>query len=66
MTSGSAAGRSGRRPGQVDDGQLRIGKGDRMRLHFETAGADPGIYYVRVEADGGGMNRGFDLALVIN
>jgi hypothetical protein len=40
--------------------------GDTATLHFETAGADPGIYFMRVEADGGGMNRAFDLALVVN
>ena len=40
--------------------------GDTATLHFETAGADPGIYYIKVEADGGGLSKTFDLALVLN
>jgi hypothetical protein len=40
--------------------------GDTATLHFETAGADPGIYYIKVQADGGGLMRTFDLALVLN
>jgi hypothetical protein len=40
--------------------------GETATLHFETAGADPGIYYLHVQADGGGQTKAFDLALVIN
>jgi hypothetical protein len=40
--------------------------GTTAALHFETAGADPGIYYIRVQADGGGISRTFDLALALN
>ena len=40
--------------------------GDTATLHFETDGADPGIYYIRVQADGGGVTKTFDLALVLN
>ena len=40
--------------------------GDTATLHFETAGAAPGIYFIRVQADAGGMSRTFDLALVLN
>lgn len=40
--------------------------GATATLHFETAGADPGIYYIRVQADGGGVTKTFDLALVLN
>jgi hypothetical protein len=39
--------------------------GDTATLHFDTNGADPGIYYVRVEADGGEISQTFDLALVL-
>jgi hypothetical protein len=40
--------------------------GDTATLHFETAGADPGIYFIKVQADGGGITQSFDLALVVN
>jgi hypothetical protein len=40
--------------------------GETATLHFDTTGADPGIYYVRVQADAGGMSKSFDLALAIN
>jgi hypothetical protein len=40
--------------------------GDTATLHFETAGADPGIYYIKVQAQGGGITKTFDLALVLN
>jgi hypothetical protein len=40
--------------------------GDTATLHFETTGADPGIYYMRIEASGGGMSKTFDLALALN
>ncbi len=40
--------------------------GDTAMLHFETAGADPGIYFMRVEASAGGITKPFDLALVLN
>ena len=40
--------------------------GDTATLHFETAGADPGIYFIRVQADAGAISKTFDLALVLN
>jgi hypothetical protein len=40
--------------------------GDTATLHFETAGADPGIYFIKIQADGGPISRTFDLALVVN
>jgi hypothetical protein len=40
--------------------------GDTATLHFETAGADPGIYYIKVEADAGGTSQTYDLALAVN
>ncbi|HEV7661920.1 MAG TPA: hypothetical protein VGQ62_00195 [Chloroflexota bacterium] len=40
--------------------------GDTATLHFETAGADPGIYFLRVQADSAGQSKSFDLALVVN
>ncbi|HEX8968532.1 MAG TPA: hypothetical protein VF937_11665, partial [Chloroflexota bacterium] len=40
--------------------------GDTATLHFETAGADPGIYYIKVQATSGDLTRSFDLALVLN
>jgi hypothetical protein len=40
--------------------------GATATLHFETTGADPGIYYITIEADGGGQSKTFDLALAIN
>jgi hypothetical protein len=43
-----------------------IKPGETATLHFETAGADPGIYFIRVQADAGGTSKTFDLALAIN
>src|SRR5207248_4325793 len=40
--------------------------GETATLHFETAGADPGIYYIKVEADSGGLSKTLDLALAVN
>ena len=40
--------------------------GETATLHFDTAGADPGIYFMRVEASAGAINKTFDLALVLN
>ena len=40
--------------------------GDTATLHFETTGADPGIYFIRIQADAGGTSKTFDLALVLN
>jgi hypothetical protein len=40
--------------------------GSNATLHFETAGADPGIYFIKVQADAGGIVKTFDLALVLN
>jgi hypothetical protein len=63
-----------RDPATKDGGSLplaatlpaNIRPGDTATLHFETAGAEPGIYYIRVEADGGGITKTFDLALALN
>ncbi|HEY3063784.1 MAG TPA: hypothetical protein VGL99_32835 [Chloroflexota bacterium] len=60
-------------PEPKDGGSLPLGlsmpgstkPGDTATLHFETAGADAGIYYLTVEAAGGGMSHAFDLALVL-
>jgi len=35
-------------------------------IHVETAGAEPGIYYLTLKADGGGQSKTVDLALVVN
>ncbi len=43
-----------------------VNPGGTATLHFETAGADPGIYYIKVQADGGGITKTFDLALALN
>jgi hypothetical protein len=40
--------------------------GEVATLRFQTAGADPGIYYIKVQADGGSVSQTFDLALVLN
>ncbi|MGI9147244.1 MAG: hypothetical protein ACR2IK_11930 [Chloroflexota bacterium] len=40
--------------------------GETATLHFETAGADPGIYYIKVQASAGALSHTFDLALAIN
>jgi hypothetical protein len=40
--------------------------GETATLHFETAGADPGIYFLRIQADAAGQSKSFDLALVVN
>ena len=40
--------------------------GETATLHFETAGADPGIYFIKVQAEASGMSKSFDLALVVN
>jgi hypothetical protein len=46
-------------PGQVSPGETAT-------IHLETAGADPGIYYVTLQAAGGGISKSFDVALVVN
>jgi hypothetical protein len=43
-----------------------VSPGDTATIHLETASADPGIYYLTVQAAGGGIARSFDLALVVN
>ena len=43
-----------------------VAPGETAVLHFETAGQDPGIYYVSVEATAGGMSRTFELALAVS
>ncbi len=35
-------------------------------VHVETAGAEPGIYYLTLQGSGGGMNKTVELALVVN
>ena len=40
--------------------------GDAATLHLETAGAEPGIYYLTLQASAGGLDHSFELALVIN
>jgi hypothetical protein len=40
--------------------------GGTAALHFETSGADPGIYYIKVQATGADISRTFDLALAVN
>jgi len=35
-------------------------------VRFETVGAEPGIYFLQLEATGGGQSRTVDLALVVN
>jgi hypothetical protein len=42
-----------------------INPGDKATVHFETAGADPGIYYITLEATGGEIAKTLDLALVL-
>jgi hypothetical protein len=43
-----------------------VNPGDMATIHFETAGADPGIYFVTLQAGGGAINRTYDLALVLS
>jgi hypothetical protein len=43
-----------------------VNPGDTATVHLETAGADPGIYYLTVQATSAGVTRSFDLALVLN
>jgi hypothetical protein len=40
--------------------------GDTATLHFETAGADPGIYYITVQATGGENRHLVNLALAVS
>lgn len=40
--------------------------GQTATLHFETAGADAGIYYITVSASTPSQTKTFDLALVVN
>jgi hypothetical protein len=40
--------------------------GQTATIHFETSGADPGIYFFTFQATGGGQTKSFDLALVID
>jgi hypothetical protein len=35
-------------------------------IHVETAGAEPGIYYLTLQGNGGGQSKQVDLALVVN
>jgi hypothetical protein len=40
--------------------------GQTAMVHIETAGGEPGIYFLNVQADGGGQTRTVQLALVVN
>ena len=42
-----------------------INPGDKVTVHFETAGADGGIYFITIEGSGGGMTKAVDIALVL-
>lgn len=46
-------------PSNVPPGQVAT-------AHIETAGADPGIYYLDVVATGGGISKTIELPLVVN
>jgi hypothetical protein len=48
-----------RLPGQTPPGQTAT-------VHIETAGADTGIYYLTLRADGGGQSKSVELALVVD
>jgi hypothetical protein len=39
--------------------------GSTSVVHIETAGAEPGIYYLTLEATGGGQGRTVELALAV-
>jgi hypothetical protein len=43
-----------------------VSPGQVATIHIETAGADPGIYFVDMVATGGGLSKAFQLALVVN
>jgi hypothetical protein len=43
-----------------------VSPGETATIHLETAGADPGIYYITVQATSGAISTSFDLALVVN
>jgi hypothetical protein len=40
--------------------------GETASIHIDTAAADPGIYYLTLEATAGSVSRTIDLALVLN
>ena len=40
--------------------------GTTATVHLETAGAEPGIYYLNIQATGGGITKTVQLALVVN
>jgi len=46
-------------PSAVAPGQVGV-------VHVETAGAEPGIYFLDLVATGGGMSKPVELALVVN
>jgi hypothetical protein len=43
-----------------------VSPGETATVHVDTASADPGIYYVTLQASGGGISQSIDLALVLN
>jgi hypothetical protein len=43
-----------------------VAPGSVATVHIETAGADPGIYYLDLVANGGGISKVIELPLVIN
>ena len=61
-------------PNPRDAGSLPLGlslpastaPGSTAVVHLETAGAEPGIYFLQFEASGGGQTKTVDLALVIS
>ncbi|TME97616.1 MAG: hypothetical protein E6I52_19130 [Chloroflexi bacterium] len=40
--------------------------GQTAMVHLETAGADPGIYFIDVRANGGGISKTIQIALVVD
>jgi hypothetical protein len=43
-----------------------VAPGQTATVHVETAGAEPGIYYLTLRASGGGLSQTVDLALALN
>ena len=40
--------------------------GQTAMVHLETAGAEPGIYFLTLVGSGGGIGKAVDLALVVD
>ena len=43
-----------------------VAPGSVATVHVETAGADPGIYYLDLVANGGGISKTIELPLAVN